>query len=453
MIVERFKSPIVSHLSYFIGSAGEAFVVDAERDCHVYLTVAQRENMRIKYVFETHRNEDFIIGSQELAHYSGAEIHHGPWPAFQYGKALADRQEFTVGSLTVTAIHTPGHTPGCVSYAVTDRDSGEEPVLVCTGDTLFVNDVGRTDFGGPSKRREWSENLYHSIFKKILPLGDHVILCPAHGAGSVCGSNIALREWSTLGLERLMNPMLQLSRDDFIHTKVHEHHEYAPYFHRMETYNVEGAPFLGARQPIPAIPPTEVQQRIKDGAVVLDVRSPPAFGGAHIAGAYSVPLSLLSFTGWFIPPDKPIITVVEDVRDLDAASSLVRIGYDNVAGYLSGGLAAWYSAGHPLTSLNFITASELKAWIDAGKECYLLDVRSKDEYAEGHIASATNIYLGHLQDRITEIPRHHPIVVICGSGNRASVGASILLRNGYDQVYNFLGAMRAWNKLQYPVST
>ena len=230
MIVEKFKSKIVAHLSYFIGSEGEAFVVDPERDCQSYLDVARRENMRIKYVFETHRNEDFIIGSKELAYLSGAEIYHGLWPEFQYGNVLTDGQDFNVGALKVIAIHTPGHTPGCVSYAVTDLDSGQETVLVCTGDTLFVNDVGRTDFGGPDKRRDWSENLYNSVVNKLLPLGDHVILCPAHGAGSVCGSNIARREWSTLGLERLMNPMLQLSRDDFIHAKVHEHHEYAPYF-------------------------------------------------------------------------------------------------------------------------------------------------------------------------------------------------------------------------------
>jgi len=226
-----------------------------------------------------------------------------------------------------------------------------------------------------------------------------------------------------------------------------------PTFRRMETYNVEGAPFLGGGQPLQAMPPVEVQQRMEDGAVVLDVRSPSAFGGAHILGSYSVPLSLLSFTGWLIPPNQPIVTIMDDVDDLDRVATLARIGYDNVKGYLSGGLAAWYEAGYPLAALNFIPASELKAWIDAGRECYLLDVKSQDEFSEGHIASATNIYLGHLQERLTEVPRSRPIVVVCGTGARASIGASILLRNGYDEVYNFLGAMKAWNELEYPVTT
>jgi hydroxyacylglutathione hydrolase len=452
MIVEKFKSNIVAHLSYLIGSEDEAVVVDPERDCLCYLEVARRENMKIRYIFETHRNEDFIIGSRELAHLSGAEIYHGPWPEFQYGSVLTDGQEFKIGMLKITVIHTPGHTPGCVSYAVADLESGKETVLVCTGDTLFVNDAGRTDLGGPDKRGEWSENLYNSIFKKLLPLGDQVILCPAHGAGSVCGSNIALREWSTLGLERLMNPLLQLSKEEFVEHKVKEHHEYAPYFKMMEKYNVEGTTFLGAGKNYEALPLDEFKKKMDEGAIVLDLRSPSAFGGAHIKGSYSFPPGLLSFTGWFIPFDKPIITIMDDDSDLESLSSLARIGYDNVEGYLGGGLASWYSAGYPLEArAHLITASELKSWLDSGKQCFILDTRSKDEFEEGHIKSATHVYLGRLQERIDEIPRAIPIMVVCGSGNRASVATSILLRNGYEEVYNFLGAMKAWKKLGYPI--
>ncbi|MBL7118436.1 MBL fold metallo-hydrolase, partial [Candidatus Bathyarchaeota archaeon] len=146
MILKKIKSKVVSHLSYFIGSENEAIVVDPQRDCHVYVEIANREGMRIKYVFETHRNEDYVIGSRELASLTGAEIYHGPWPEFKYGETLKDGEEFRFGKLKVTAIHTPGHTLGCVSYAVTDLASGDKPVLVCTGDALFVNETGRTDF-------------------------------------------------------------------------------------------------------------------------------------------------------------------------------------------------------------------------------------------------------------------------------------------------------------------
>ncbi|MDQ1280771.1 MAG: Metallo-beta-lactamase [Thermoproteota archaeon] len=453
MFVERFKSKIVSHFSYFIGSKGDAVVVDPERNCSIYLKTAQRENMNIRYIFETHRHEDFVVGSRELAHLSGAEVYHGSWPDFTYGNVLRDNQEFRVGDVMVTAIHTPGHTPGCMSYIVADLESGYEAVLVCTGDALFVNDVGRTDFGGPDKRREWSESLFMSIVGRILPLGDHVILCPAHGSGSVCGSNIASREWSTLGIERLMNPVLRLSKEEFIEYKVNERHEYAPYFRLMEHYNIEGAPFLGAGQNCKAFSAEEFRSQMDSGAVILDVRSPSAFGGAHIPSSYNIPVDVLSFAGWFLPFDKPVLAVTNDVDDLEYVSkSLASIGYDNVVGYLGGGLSSWYSIGYPIESLRLVVFSQLKSWLDSGKEYFLLDVRSKDEYEEGHIKFAKNIYVGLLQERIKEIPKDLPIVVICGSGTRASIGASILLRNGYKRVYNFLGAMRSWKELGYPLS-
>lgn len=453
MLVKRIKSEVVSHLSYFVGSENEAFVVDPDRDCQTYLRIAQREAIKIKYVFETHRNEDYLTGSKELASLIQAKIYHGPWPDLKYGKTSQDGQKFKIGNLSVTAIHTPGHTPGCVSYAVADSESGKETVLVFTGDTLFVNDVGRTDFGGPDKIYEWSENLYDSIFRKLLPLGDHVIICPAHGAGSICGSNIALREWSTLGLERLMNPILQFSKEEFVKNKVAEHHEYPPYFRMMEKYNVEGAPFLGAGPNHEAIPPKEFKNKIDQDAILLDVRSPAAFGGAHIAGSYSIPINILSFAGWFMPYNKPILIIMNNIGDLEAVSrSLTSIGYDNVVGYLQNGLESWYAIGYPIQSLGLIGAPQLKSWLDSGKKCFLLDVRSRDEFEEGHIESAKNIYVGHLQEHIREIPSNLPIIVVCESGNRASIGASILLRNGYKQVYNFLGAMTAWKRLEYPLS-
>ena len=204
MILRKIKSEIVSQLSYFIGSSNEAIVVDPMRDCETYLNLAMKEGMNIKYIFETHRDEDYVIGSKELSSLTGSEIYHGQWPDFEYGKIAKDGEEFKFGKLKAKVIYTPGHTPGCISVAVTDLETSNKPVLVCTGDTLFVNDVGRTDFGGASLRKAWSENLYNSIHNKLLPLGDHVVLCPAHGSGSVCGGGIAEREISTLGMERLL---------------------------------------------------------------------------------------------------------------------------------------------------------------------------------------------------------------------------------------------------------
>ncbi|UCH02001.1 MAG: MBL fold metallo-hydrolase [Candidatus Bathyarchaeota archaeon] len=453
MIVERFKAKIVAHLSYFIGSGNDAMVVDPQRDCQIYIDVAQRERMRIKYIFETHRNEDYVIGSRELAHLTGAQVYHGPWPAFTYGNTLEDGQQFDLGSLKITATHTPGHTPGCMSYAVTDLDSGKDTILVCTGDTLFVNDVGRTDFGGPENRQSWSESLYDSIFNKLLPLGDAAIICPAHGAGSVCAIGIADREWSTLGLERQMNPVLQLSRAEFVEYKVNEHHEYVPYFRTMEKYNLEGAPFIGSNFTPKPLSVTEFQSKIEAGAQVVDTRSPSAFAGAHISDSYSIPHSVLSYAGWFIKFDNPILLVNENPNDLDyVVRSLVRIGYDNVEGYLSDGLSTWYRVGFPLHSLGLLTVQELKARLDAGEKLTLLDVRSSAERDEGYIESTCYIYLGHLEKQISDVPSDLPIVSICNIGLRASIAASLLRKHGFENVYNLIGGMSAWHQSDYPIT-
>jgi hydroxyacylglutathione hydrolase len=449
MIVRRIKSEIVAHISYFIGSAYEALVVDPRRDPQIYVEIAKQEKMKIKYIFETHRNEDYVVGSKELASITGAEIYHGPWPDFRYGKTLEDGQDFKIGNLRVKAIHTPGHTPGCMSYAVSDLDSGKETVLVCTGDTLFVNEKGRTDFGGPNLRQEWSENLYNSIFNKLLPLGDHVILCPANGAGSICGSGIADREWSTLGLERLMNPMLQKTKEDFIKFKVQEHHEYIPYFSMMEKYNVEGAPFVGLGHNLQALSAKEFQDKIDNDAEILDTRSLEAFAGAHIEGSYNIPTGILSFAGWFLSYNKPVVLVIDSEVDY-VASSLSRIGYDNIDGYLADGMESWFNSGYPIESSGLLSASKLKEKLDSGENMILLDVRSKPEFEQKRMKDVMNIYVGHLEERVKEVPIGNPIVTICEIGNRASVAASILLRNGHKSVHNLLGGMTSWSESKYP---
>ncbi len=449
MIFEKIKSEVVAHLSYFIGSDNEAIVVDPRRDCQVYVDIAQREGMNIRYIFETHRNEDYIIGSLELAHLTGAEIYHGPWPRFEYGKVAEDGQDFRFGKLKATAIHTPGHTLGCVSYSVTDLDSGEEPVLVCTGDTLFVNDTGRTDFGGPD-RRAWSENLYDSIFNKLLPLGDHIVVCPAHGSGSVCGGRIADRELSTLGLERLMNPILQMPREEFVEYKVNEHHLYAPYFRMMEKYNVEGAPFVGYGPNPPALKPKEFKEHIEQGAIVMDTRPPPAFGAGHIKGSYSLAIKRLGLAGWVLPYDRSILLVLGDQSHLDyVARSLIRMGYDNLGGYLIPSIVSWYKAPLPLERLGMMTVPELKKKLEDGKDWVVLDVRSKDEWLRGHIEGAINIYGGLLEGRVDEVPEENQVAVVCKSGTRSSFACSIMLRADRRNIHNVLGGMDAWNNAGY----
>jgi hydroxyacylglutathione hydrolase len=455
MIFERIKSEGIAHNSYLIGSENDAAVIDPRRDCQIYIDLAQQKGLKIRYIFETHRNEDYAIGSLELDHFTGAKIYHGPGLDWKYGNTLGDAQQFHIGKIRLTAIHTPGHTDESMSYAMTDLSTGEATVMVFAGDALFVGDVGRTDLYGTEEAPRLASNLYDSIFKKILPLGDGAMLCPAHGAGSVCGINIAERDESTLGIERAQNPLLQMSRDKFIKYKMAEKLERPHYFRQMEKYNLEGPPFLGCL-PLPApLTPGEFKKEIERGAVVVDTSYPSAFGGAHINGSYSIWLEGLPvFAGWVLSYDKPILLVLDDEHHLKkAVSYLIRSGYDRIVGYLKGGIEGWYNAAFPVEHLQVLTVHELKAKIDRREELTILDDRGEDEWNEGHIEDAQHIYVGHIQEKMAAIPKDKPVAMFCNVGHRAGLGASILLREGCRDVYNVLGSMTAWKAAGYPIST
>ena len=456
MFFERIKSEGIAHNSYLIGSQNDAAVIDPRRDCQIYIDLAQQKGLKIRHIFETHRNEDYVIGSIELNNSTGAEIYHGPGLEWKYGNTLRDGQEFQIGNLRLTAIHTPGHTDESMSYALTDLSSGEATVMVFSGDALFVGDVGRTDLYGPEEAPRLASNLYDSIFNKILPLGDGVILCPAHGAGSVCGLNISDRDESTLGIERLQNPVLQLKkRDGFIKYKVAEKPERPHYFRQMEKYNLEGPPLLGCL-PLPApLTPTEFNEEMERGAVVVDTSLPAAYGGAHIKGSYSIWIEGLPvFAGWVLSYDKPILLVLEDQCHLErAVRYLIRAGYDWIVGYLKGGVEGFYNAGFPTEHMELLTVHQLKAKIDRGEELTILDDRGQDEWDQGHIKGAKHIYVGHIPERMSDIPKDKPVAMFCNVGHRAGLGASILLREGCREVYNVLGSMTAWKAAGYPITT
>jgi hydroxyacylglutathione hydrolase len=453
MIFERIKSEGLAHLSYFIGSEDEAIIIDPRRDCQVYVDLARREGMTIKFIFETHRNEDYVIGSLELKNLTGAEIYHGRSPDFKYGNFVDEGQEFIFGKLKLTALHTPGHTDESMSYTLADLETGKEPVMVFTGDVLFVGDVGRTDLYGPEEAPRMASNLYDSIFNKILPLGNEVILCPAHGAGSVCGGAISEREYSTLGLERINNPVLQKTREEFVKLKLEEKLEFPPYFEKMEQYNLEGPPLLRCL-PVPELlSPERFKSKMEDGVVVVDTRMPHSFGGAFIKDTYSIWLGgLPSFAGWILPYDKPILLVLEEKEQLDTAVRyLVRLGYDNIEGLLNGGIAAWYIEALPIDSFNLLSVYDLKDKLEKGEEMVILDVRGDKEWAGGHIKGARHIYVGHLEENLDKVPKDCPVIVYCGTSRRSNIAASILKKHGYHKVYNVLGSMTAWKNAGYDV--
>ncbi|MBD3256110.1 MAG: MBL fold metallo-hydrolase [Candidatus Lokiarchaeota archaeon] len=455
MKLKKIRSEGLAHLSYLLISENEACVIDPRRDAKIYTKKAFENNADIKYVLETHRNEDYVIGSTELLDVMGLKVYHGPGLAWEYGITLEDGQILQLGGLKIQALHTPGHTDESMSYAVYDTvtDTGDDPVLVFTGDALFVGDVGRTDMYGSHEDRRMAENLYESLFNKLLSLGDQTIICPAHGSGSVCGAGISDREESTIGLERKHNPILQMTdKDEFVQYKIEEHHYFLPYFKKMEEYNLKGAPLLKDVPRFKPLNPKEFQEYISNGATILDTRNPDSFGAAHIEGSYNIWLEgLSSFAGWVIPYDKPILLVVKDFHNLNEAHKyLLRLGYDNIAGYLIGGIKSWYSNNLPTESNGLLTARALKSQIDNNANLLVLDVRSISERKEGYIEGSTHIYVGELETKYEQLP-DKPIATVCGNGSRASLGTSILLKNGLKEAYTVLGSMKAWNQSGYPV--
>jgi hydroxyacylglutathione hydrolase len=444
MFFEKIESPGLAHLSYVIGHKGQAAVIDPRRDVEIYLQIARKHNARITHIFETHRNEDYVIGSMPLAARTNATIHHGAELDFAYGSDVTEGDRFEIGDLELSILSTPGHTMESISVVVRDTATGSDPVGVFTGDALFVGDVGRTDFF-PDRLEEVAGMLHDSIFEKLLPLGDHVLLWPAHGAGSVCGSGMAARDFSSLGLERKTNAALQVeSRKQFIENKVSEHHYKPPYFEQMEEYNLKG------NAPDPADPKTVAAMDVKsfaasasDGMVVVDTRSPAAIAGASIPGSLALPMPLVpAYAGWLLDYDQPIGLVVEDAGQVDTAvAHLQRLGYDNIAGYLEG-LVGWAASGRSFEHFGSLHVDEIEQRVESG-QAVILDVRKDEEVQAAPLAESVHIYLGHLPGNLDALDKGKTVVTFCGSGMRAVVAASILKRNGFQDVYNALGSVAA----------
>lgn len=451
MLFARIESEGLAHYSYLIGSGGEAVVIDPRRDCDVYVDVAHREGYRIAHILETHRNEDYVVGSCELAARTEATIWHADAHlAYGYGHAVRDGQTWSLGDLELVALLTPGHTPGMMSYLL--KDSGA-PWAVFTGDALFAGEVGRVDLAGRDRMEEMAGLLYDSICGRLLPLGDGVLVCPAHGAGSVCGSEISDRPWTTIGTERRLNPRLQAtSREEFV-AAVSEERERPPYFRQMERLNVEGPPVLG---PLPSPPPLsadEFEARM-GSSQVLDTRDVMGFGASHVPGSLSIwQQGVARFAGWFLRYEPPILLVAAEEPPEAVARTLVRLGFDNVRGTLSGGMMAWHEAGKEAQAIGTITVPELCRSLDSGGQAWILDVRHERELRdEGTISGAHHIQLTQLPGRLDHVPRDERVVVFCGSGLRSMIAASLLRQADGGNAVVALGGMAAWNSTTCPAA-
>ena len=458
LVLEQVKVEGIAQLSYLVGDdkAGVAAVIDPRRDVDVYLQIARSLGVRITHIIESHIHADFVSGSHELQARIGAPIYTGKSDDYQFDcEQLNEEDELHLGKVTLRVLHTPGHTPEHISLLVFDSQQGEEPFGIFTGDTIFNKDVGRPDLLGGGTEKDLAAKLYHSLFDKILPLGDRLELYPCHGAGSSCGKSIGDRDRSTIGNERVYSDAFkQRSEEEFVEWILSDLPEPPTHYPRLKKVNAKGAKVMGC---IPTLQPLSVDQfkekMAEENVVVIDTRSILAFGGGHIPNVINIPLHSIfpTWVGWTIDPEKEILLVVERKRDLcSIAEQLFRLGYDNLAGYLHNGMLDWQNAGLPLQRVGEMTVRELNRH-KSDRDLTILDVRSDGEYKNGFIPGAKHVYVPHLEEHLRELDKNRQVVVYCATGYRASLAASILQKHGFERVSNVPGSWKAWKSAELPV--
>jgi hydroxyacylglutathione hydrolase len=457
MIFKQFYLESLGHASYIVGSeeTGEALALDVRRDVGLYFDFVRSEGLRIAYAADTHQHNDYLTGICELPLRGDVQLLAGARAELGYAvRSMNDGDRLEMGEVVFEVLHTPGHTPEHIGLLVTDRSRGDEPALFLSGGALLVGDVARPDLlGRGDHTSRLASQMCDTLRTKVLALPDHVEVYPTHVAGSLCGGHIGSRLSTTIGYERRMNRLLASLTDDEGFSRqcldLRNLPAVPPYWRRMRTRNAEGPKPLGVLAEPPALRPDAFERSMNAGAVVLDCRPPEAFGGGHIPRALNVGPgpSFPTWAGTVLPPDTPFLLVVEGHEALwEVCWHLLRIGYDLPLGWLAGGMLAWRSQAKPLEVMRLWTVWDLKDRLASERDLVVLDVRQPAEWAGGHIEGALHITGAELPERLDEVPSGRVVAVVCGSGYRSSVAASLLAREGRGDVTSVLGGMGAWKR-------
>jgi hydroxyacylglutathione hydrolase len=459
MYFKQFYLNCLAHASYLIGSGGEAAVVDPQRDVDQYIEEATAQDLKIRYIIETHLHADFVSGHRELAARTGAEIVFGEKAGAQFPhRAVKGGDELSVGKVKLSILETPGHTPESICVLVTDAEDSARPQKLLTGDTLFIGDVGRPDLAGAKgyTKEMMAEMMYESL-EKLLQLDDAVEVYPAHGAGSMCGKNLSTETSSTIGAQRKFNYALQpMTKDEFVRVMTTDLAEAPAYFSKDAEINRSGAASLTGLPKPSALSPAEVYELGAQGHVILDVRPAAEFGAGHIPGALNIGLGgqFASWAGSLIPLPAPIVIVAEsDVQVEEAQIRLARVGLENVKGYLAGGMSAWKDAGQQVAVVSQISVAELRELIEQRPDLQIVDVRRASEFESGHAPRAITAPLAQLRELLPtlDLKPDGQTAIICAGGYRSSAGASILQLIGFTNLLNVTGGTKAWIDAGYEV--
>lgn len=454
MFFKQFLREQLGCASYIVGDteAGVCAVVDPHWTIDDYLEVARQRGLKITHIFETHIHADHISGNRKLAALTGAKICiHRAGQAAYAGIHLEDGDEIKIGAVGLRVIHTPGHTPESIVLAVSDSTRSAEPWLALTGDTLFIDDVGRPDLAGPQGAAE----LYDSFQSKLLKLDSSIEVYPAHVAGSLCGRAMNLKTSSTIGYERRFNRALQAlaqGKAAFVQNLTADLPLHSPSFENIIAINRQGPPDHDL--PLQSLATAEAGEFMAGGGVPLDVRDNSLYVAGHLPGSVNVPLSsgqLASQVSWLIRPTEDILLVAETPQQAEEAAR--ELGAVRTAGQLArleGGLVAWKAAGSKIAVTSLLTPTELQQKLDMGEIDTVLDVREASEWQNERLPGAANLSYRQLSERWSEFDRTQRIAVICAGGFRSAIATSVLERFGFAQVYNILGGLNAWKQNGFP---
>ena len=456
MYFQHVYDKSLAQASYFIGcqAKGEAIVIDAQRDIDVYLDIAKRNNMKITHIAETHIHADFLCGSRELAAVTGAKMYlsnEGPaeWQYEFDHEGLLHGDKITVGNLTLEVLHTPGHTPESISFLLTDHPATSQPVMVFTGDFVFVGDVGRPDLlekaaGIVGTQEKGAKQMYESV-QRFSELSDYIQVWPGHGAGSACGKALGAVPSSTVGYEKIRNWAFQFATDEkgFVDYLLDGQPEPPKYFAMMKHLNKVERPLLVEVPKHAKLSKEQFLKAHKDGLKVIDTRNKGDFAEGFLPGSINIQgnNSFSTWAGWILNYQEQFILVAEESEMEDLTRKLMRIGLDNIYGFISD----VNEPGLELQTADVIDLEEFKALAEE-EEVQVVDVRNTTEFNAGHVKGADHVFVGTIEDNLNKIKKDKQVVIHCQSGDRAAVAYSLLRRNGFDQVKNYSAGMKEWKE-------
>ncbi len=465
MFFQHVYDKSLAQASYFIGcqKAGVAMVIDPKRDVDTYLEIARQNNMTITHVAETHIHADFLSGSRELAALTGAQLYlsdeGGPDWQYQFPHVgLRDGDVIQLGNLTFKVLHTPGHTPESISFLLTDNPASNKPVMLFTGDFVFVGDVGRPDLlekaaGIKGTQDAGAEQMYKSI-QRFADLPDYVQVWPGHGAGSACGKALGAVPSSTVGYEKVRNWAFQYDTDQsgFVQYLLADQPEPPKYFAMMKKLNKVDRPLLTEVPKIKKFSADELVANLGKGIKLIDARNKADFAVGFIPGSINIQgnNAFATWAGWFLDYNEPFMLVASDAQIEDLTRKLMRIGLDNVIGYVDNVNDCAAKTGQALEIAQVISLDEFKA-LKAENNMQVVDLRGAAEYKTGHISGADNVFVGTIEKNLDKVNKNRRVVIQCQGGDRASIAYSILQKHGYDKVLNYSAGMNEWVNAGNPV--